>query len=261
MKIKQAVLEVLSTMECAGNEAKIAAGQLDRKLYVEVNKVLESLGGKWNRKAKAHLFNDDAASLLDAVITTGEVTTNREIGFFETPAELASKLCLMADIKAGDTCLEPSAGTGRIISAMVAAGAERLVACERDSNRRRDINNLFAHLVKNERIVFGMTLETDDFMNVMLGEPVDRVVMNPPFTKVGIGDHLNHVKHAFTMLKPRGILVSVLPVSVEFRQDRRYREFRAWYEELSGELTRLPDDSFKESGTGVRTCVLKITKG
>ena len=261
MKIKQAVLEVLSTMEFFGNEAKITTGQLDRKLYMEVNKVLESCGGKWNRKAKAHLFDGDAASLLDTAITIGEVTTNREIGFFETPPELARQLVGMAAVQSGYFCLEPSAGNGRIVTALVESGVKSLIACERDSHRREEIKHLFAQLVTQERIVCGMTLEVDDFMSVALGEPVDRVVMNPPFTKVGRGDHLDHVRHAFKMLKSDGILVSVLPVSVEFRQDRRYREFRAWYEELGGELTPLPEDSFKNSGTGVRTCVLKITKG
>jgi N12 class adenine-specific DNA methylase len=37
---------------------------LDRKLYQQVNKALESAGGVWNRKAKAHLFSGDPRPFL-----------------------------------------------------------------------------------------------------------------------------------------------------------------------------------------------------
>jgi len=255
MKIKQEVLVVLSTMECTGRAAKITAGQLDRKLYLEANKVLEALGGKWNRAGKVHVFDGDAAELLNTAIVTGEVTTAREIGFFETPPELARKLCFIAGVRPGDHCLEPSAGTGSLVAAMVAADAGMVEAVEYDAGRRERLRQFSfngAHL---------FVIPVADFMGMLSGPKFDRVVMNPPFTKVGVGDHLDHVQHAVAMLKPGGVLVSVLPVSVEFRQDRRHVAFRNWYTDLGGATMDLPDDSFKESGTGVRTCVLKIVKG
>ena len=42
-----------------GKIAGVIVQQLDRNDYVKVNKALEALGGKWNRKAKAHLFDED----------------------------------------------------------------------------------------------------------------------------------------------------------------------------------------------------------
>ena len=61
-------------------------GKLERPLYVETNKVLEALGGKWNRKAGAHIFEGAAADLVDEVLLTGCYSrTKQDFGFFETP--------------------------------------------------------------------------------------------------------------------------------------------------------------------------------
>lgn len=50
---------------------------LDRKLYERVNAALESVGGKWNKKAKAHLFSADPSQFLGITIedrSTGSTT-------------------------------------------------------------------------------------------------------------------------------------------------------------------------------------------
>lgn len=268
MKIKDEVLVVLSRSTCEGNAFKLPTEpRLKRKLYVDTSKVLEALGGKWNRKAQAHLFDGEAQPLIDTAITTGEVTTAREIGFFETPEELASALCAMADVREDMSCLEPSAGLGRIVRAMMPYRPASIDMVEFDPGRYAKL----AERIEPWALAFSGTRFTvipDDFMAVELdslwgAEPVDRVVMNPPFCRpgqCGRGDHLDHVRHAFELLKPGGRLVSVLPVSVEFRQDRRHTTFRDWYGSLGGETVQLPEGAFKSSGTSVRTCVLRLDK-
>jgi hypothetical protein len=52
VKIEQAVIAVLARCETNDNTLYLPFGQLDRKLYVAVNKALEAIGGKWNRSAK-----------------------------------------------------------------------------------------------------------------------------------------------------------------------------------------------------------------
>lgn len=229
--------------------------QLEPKLYRAVNKVLEACGGKWNRKAKAHVFDSDPTGLIEAVVDSSEVMTARDVGFFETPVELARELVDMARVRPNDVCLEPSAGTGRIVEALIEAGAKRVHAFEIDEARsvalaKRVGANLTTVLVSNW-----------DFMEVAtLDPPPQIVVMNPPFCKVGRGNHLDHVQHAFGLLSPGGLLVSVLPISVKFRTDKRHAAFRAWYEGLGGKVRDLSPEAFAESGTHVRTCVLQLQK-
>ena len=74
-KIPENVLNVLGECRADGNLLYLPSVQLDRKTYTEVNKVLENMGGKWNRKVKAHVFaeDDDVAEMLENVLLTQEV--------------------------------------------------------------------------------------------------------------------------------------------------------------------------------------------
>lgn len=254
MRVSEEVLAVLSeSVECDdANKAAVIVRELDRNLYVKVNKVLTAVGGKWNRRAKAHLFEMPPTLLLDRVMVTGEVQTHQDIGFFPTPVELARQLADMAGVRSGDRCLEPSAGTGRIVDVMCARGA-KVTAIERVERMRQQ-------LIASGRCAVA---PYDDFMdvdgNASFRGRFDRVVMNPPFVKVGRGDQLDHVRLAYSLLRPKGVLVSVLPRSVEFRCDRRHSAFRDWaLDECGGQLERLPDGAFVESGTRVATNTLRL---
>lgn len=123
MRIDDDVLTVLSRAEING-QALILTGQLDRKMYERTNKVLEAAGGKWNRKAKAHLFDGDAANRVDEIILTGEVDIPKdEFNFFPSPPAVVARLMELAGIRFGMKVLEPNAGKGAIAYACAAAGA------------------------------------------------------------------------------------------------------------------------------------------
>jgi len=258
MKISPEVLDVLAMVECNANRAVIVE-QLDRKLYTKTNDVLVALGGKWTRGAKAHIFDGPAQERIDQAILVGEVTTAKDLGFYPTPPALADRLVAMADIEPGHVCLEPSAGTGNIVKALFRAGATRVVAFERDLKMRHQLMRITSNPLHTLDVA-----PNDDFMEKSLSNiflDVDRVVMNPPFYKVGFGDHLDHARLAYKLLFIRGVMVCVLPSSVLFRRDKRYAEFRAWaLNEIGGTLEALPEGSFRESGTMVNTCVLRVEK-
>lgn len=253
MKIKPEVLKALEELSYSGLEAHIA-GQLDRKLYVDVNKVLEACGGKWNRKAKAHLFTEDPEPIIAAVINDRAVRTAREDGFFPTPPTLAALLAADLDIGPGSRVLEPSAGSGALVRAAIVRGA-KVVCVERDTARYHELCALGADVE---------VIDTNDFMSEFkLKGDISHVLMNPPFGRVGLGDHLDHVRKAWLLLQtngPRGKLGAILPASVKFRTDRRHEEFRTWYERLGGTVEDLPDGSFRESGTMVRTVYLRVDR-
>lgn len=249
MKIDQQTLSVLSGVEYVpGFPRRVRiVEKLDRGDYTRVNKVLEALGGKWSKKVQAHEFGSDARPRIEHALTIGEVETGQDVGHFPTPAPLARRLVVdVAGVREGHHVLEPSAGSGNIVRAIIDAGGIPY-AVERDYERRRALTEIAG--------VCG----GDDFMDF---DPdtarFDRVTMNPPFCVVGRGDHLDHVRHAHGMLVEGGVLAAILPTSIKFRRDRRYKEFRQWGEGLGWEVIDLPEGSFKESGTGVNTVIIRV---
>lgn len=244
--VSQAVMTVLSAAEIEGCRLALV-GQLDRKLYAETNKVLEAAGGRWDRKAKAHVFDGDAIEAIEPILLTGEYRlTKQDFGQFDTPPELAARVVEMAEIEPGMRVLEPSAGIGRIVVEIMKAGAE--VLCVEIDDRRAS------------KMKMGDGMQTVIQCDFMKTTPVfhgffDRVVMNPPFAKQA---DIDHVMHAYRFLKPGGVLVAIMSAGVTFREDRKSREFRQFVDEHGGTIEALPPGSFKSSGTMVNACVVKI---
>lgn len=231
------VLAVLSAGRCDGTKFYLPVTQLDRKLYGSTNKVLTALGGKWNRSAKAHVFAEDCEPLIESAIETGSYTKPADMGWFPTPASLAERVVRMAGVQPGMLVLEPSAGEGAIVKAI--AGQDAIACwCELEPKRA-------------EKIGEGRQVHVGDFLSVAPDPIYPRVVMNPPFAKRA---DIHHVLHARKFLEPGGKLVSIMSGGIAFRQDALAVSFRA---ECSS-IEDLPDESFRESGTSVRTVVVTM---
>jgi hypothetical protein len=244
MKVAPDVLAVLSGCGIMGNQVTIH-GQLDRSLYKKVNDVLEALGGKWNRKAKAHVFQTDPYEALDNVIVNGHVDHPKDDDFFPTPLDVVSAMLNRSDLPRGPfLALEPSAGEGAIADELKKAGAE--VVCVEKNPARCEMLRKKGH----------RTVEGDFLSCPPTAIPlVDRIVMNPPFSR---SMDVKHVTHALRFLTPHGRLVSVMSAGVRFRRERLYLEFREMVDSRGGVLFDLPPDSFKASGTGVNTILAVI---
>jgi predicted RNA methylase len=239
VRIPDDVLNVLAQSVVRENVLSLP-GTLDRALYVRVAKVIEAAGGKWNRKAAAHIFPESAEDLVADMLTTRTVLdAKRELGFFATPPAVVDRVMALALVSRNHECLEPSAGEGVLARSMLAWGGN--VDCfEVDHGRCLKL--------WDTRPGFRSVIEAD-FLQVTPRPIYDRVVMNPPFMR---GTDVRHVSHALRFLKPRGVLVSVMSAGFEYRQDRgtaTLREFASYWENL-------PEDSFAEVGTSVRTVVV-----
>jgi hypothetical protein len=250
--ISEAALDVLERSTCVGTHVRLPAGQLDRKLYVEVNEVLSRLGGDWKSgKVKAHVFDEDPAPLLATVVDTGEMPPKNPLAFFATPPAVVDRMLELTGpaLRAG-AVLEPSAGDGAILCPVADATTGRLVAVELDERR--------AAKLRGGR----WELHVGDFLEWESPDlPFSAVVMNPPFTAPG--DPLAyqaHIRHAHKMLAAGGTLVAVAPVGFLSRVDRRCIAFREWVQG-HGRIEQLPEDAFKESGTGVRCALVQLTAG
>jgi type I restriction-modification system DNA methylase subunit len=216
--------------------------QLDRKLYERTNKALIALGGKWNKKARAHLFDYDPAEAIEMAVLTGIVVDHkREMGFFETPEPIVRQLIDLAEIDPFHAVLEPSAGLGAIARCL--PGDSML--CELDQKRRNVLIKEFP----------GSVSACHDFLAMEM--KWDRIVANPPFG--GAQRDVDHVRHMWDCLNLGGIVVSVMASGITFRDNRKTTELRELIEE-NGEIIPLPERSFRESGTDVNTVIVRMQK-
>ncbi len=247
MKISQDVIVILEQSTVTPQSLVLPEGKLDRQLYTAVNKVLETIGGKWDRKSASHLFSKgNAADLLNEILLTGEVTdAKKDFGAFFTPEVVVAQAIDMADISENHVVLEPSAGHGNI--ALLLARVAKEVQC---------YEILPAHVEFLKELAPDNMVVHDpvDFMTVEPTPIYDRIVMNPPFA---FKADIRHILHALKFLKPGGVLVSIASAGVKFRTDRETVAFRELVS-ANGEIYSLPEGSFKESGTMVQTVIVKI---
>jgi type I restriction-modification system DNA methylase subunit len=257
VKVSDAVREVLERCAISGTNLYLPEGQLDRKIYAAVNKILEGFGGKWNRKEKAHVFSHDPRADLEAALGTGLARNyQKELQAFYTPDALADRMVNLAKIQPGDEVLEPSAGRGALIEAIlrVPGFAEHhfssILAIEQDHDQA-------VHLA-GQRYPRSVVTEADFLsLNPEHYGAMDVVLMNPPFAK---GAEVEHVTRALAWLKPGGRLVAVMSNAITFRQDHAYAELRRRLARAgTGSLLELPDNTFKASGTGVKTVLIVLT--
>ena len=248
MKIDEQAMIVLEQCRVDGNNLFLPPKQLDRKLYEQVNKALVAMGGKWNRTAKAHIFKNDPTDLLEQSIETGEVLdVIKELQYFPTPKPIVQLMIEKANLKRGMKVLEPSAGEGAIADELRVCGCV-VTVCE--------LHQPFREKLQAEGY---KVLEEPDFLKVDSDPVFDAVIANPPFSRQ---QDISHCSHMLDMLKPNGILVSVMSAGVKFRDNRKTNEFRVKLENqcTSYEIESLPDNSFKESGTAVNTVLLVAKK-
>lgn len=247
-QIDSDVLDVLANAEISGNALAIKS-QLDRDLYIRTNKVLEALGGKWSRAAKAHLFTGDVGDLVEEAVLTGTFSkTKQDFGAFFTPASLAGWLVGLAEIQPYHRVLEPSAGDGALLRA-IGDGPDKVAV---------EIQPALVEKLARSGIS-GLHVIQEDFLKLDPAAPFpgdfDRVVMNPPFAKRA---DIHHIRHAHKFLRHGGKLVAIASASVAFRSDQLASNFRAWVADHDGNIEPLPPDSFKESGTGVNTVTVTM---
>lgn len=250
MKLPQQVARILeSAISFDGTIVRITR-QLDRKDYIEVNKVLEAFGGKWNRKAGGHVFSYEPESVIIDSIATGEyLDPKSDLNFFPTPPELAGHIVNLAGVERGDRVLEPSAGTGNILREL-SLKTRNLLFCEIDDGMRLQLLH-----EQSEQYIRRWGLLCPDFLevpNILNLAPIDIIVANPPFSR---GRDVLHVSTMLDVARTR--VVSVMSAGFTFRSDKKTQALK---EKLTKgwnwEISDLPEDSFKSSGTRVSTVLL-----
>jgi ppGpp synthetase/RelA/SpoT-type nucleotidyltranferase/SAM-dependent methyltransferase len=174
-------------------------------------------------------------------------------GYFPTPQAAADAAVASAGIAPGMTVLEPSAGKGDMAEAIRRGAPDAKV-------KAIEIASSLAEVTRAK----GFDTTAGDFLSLRpenLGL-FDRVVMNPPFEN---GQDMEHVRHAYTFVKPGGRLVAIVSEGPFFRNDGNAKSFRQWLDDVHGTAERLPEGSFKhhetsDRVTGVNARLVTITK-
>lgn len=241
-KLTPEVRSILEASTCSGPKL-VLPPRLERATYVRVDKVLGMMGGAWNRRLKAHVFDGDAEEAVADALTTGSVVDLRKLfQFFPTPSELAARLVELADVPPNGRVLEPSAGDGAIAAA--ARKLARVEVCEIQERFHAKLQAL------------GCLVVGTDFLQLAPRHPgYDAVIANPPFTR---GQDIEHVRRMLQHVKPDGKVVSIMSPAWRFRETHAHRAFRDLVVSRGGEWTDLPPSSFAASGTEVNTGILVL---
>jgi len=167
-------------------------------------------------------------------------------GFFPTPMPLVDELLRLADIQPGDEVLEPSAGIGHIADAIKRAHPDAQLQVV-------ELVAEMAQLLEKK----GHNVDQGDFLSYRPEKRFDVVVMNPPFEKDA---DIEHVMHAWQLLKPGGRLVAIMAGNKD-GQGKKKEAFREMVDKY-GTIERNPEGAFKSAfrSTGVNTVTVVLDK-
>ncbi len=158
---------------------------------------------------------------------------------FPTPMDVARRMIDLAGVQAGECVLEPSAGTGNLVQAVLDAVDTEVLAYE--------INPQLCAAMSAKFPDYKVQVRCRDFLTVTDFQGCyQRILMNPPFEH---GSDVKHIEHARTFLAPGGRLVALCA------DGPRQREA---FEATAAEYIPLPDGTFKDQGTNVRTAIVII---
>lgn len=243
------VMDVLRRSTVDGCVLRLPGDQLARPTYEAVNKIIVALGGKWDRRKGGHVFSVDPTDKLAEALGDGSVTNRKQaLQFFETPLALADRLVSKLGYIEGCVCLEPSAGRGRIVSALAHRDPHFVYAVEIDPENVAALGDQG----KAHEIILGDFLSTspDDLR-------CDFVAMNPPFTG---NQDIRHVLHAFECLRPGGTLAAIVSEHGFIGREHECAQWRDWLALHYVDVEIIPAGAFKESGTSIQTRMLVVRK-
>jgi len=205
----------------------------------------------------------DPASLIADVLASGVVPLHprRAEGFVRTPDALADDICdyPYTDLRwlpAGSAVLEPSAGDGSLVAAILRANPDVTVtAVEPNPSRAAACATVSA----------AVTVHTGTFEDFAAAAIRGRVrfaavVMNPPYAVPGDpAIWIEHLRLAWHLLAPGATLVAIVPAGFLNATGDRLRSVAQFIDHHGGSEP-LPAGSFRTAGTDIHTRIVRLTR-
>jgi predicted RNA methylase len=166
------------------------------------------------------------------------------IDLYPTPREVIERMLEFSSVT-GKTILEPSAGTGNIVSYCKEMGAKNVIACE--------IDNRLAKLLSDKCNVI-----EDDFLNLTAERisHIDMIIMNPPFSS----DEA-HILHAWDIAPAGCEIIALCNYSILERSSWRSKKTIQELIKLNGTSQSFGDCfSNAERKTGVTIGCIRLHK-
>lgn len=244
------ITEILNNCTVSnGNVIKLPDVQLERADYMKVKKLFESNGGKWKGgKCQGFLFNTTDVTPILSRLQGGDLSNRKKkYQFFETPANIARELVArLGDVEKTDKVLEPSAGCGALIKAVLEDWPDQVVDCyELMEENRSELEK-----IPNARLLGEDFLESEVSM-------YDKIIANPPFAN---NQDIKHVMKMWEHLSEGGQMAVIMSKHWQFASDKASKDFRAFVDSIDHDITELPAGSFKESGTNTETVMIVFRK-
>lgn len=227
---------------------KLPKVQFNKKSYAEAKKWIEEAGGSWQSgKIQGFTFPFNPERVFSILKEGKRCNLQQEYQFFETPAEVADWLVMLAGgIHENDTVLEPSAGRGALIKAIHRACPSVTVECYELMPENRE----FLYSLDNVIIL------DEDFTKDSVGS-YTKIIANPPFSN---NQDIEHVRIMYKLLEKGGTLAAITSSHWKIASEKKCVDFRNWLEEVHGEVFEIGAGEFKESGTSISTMAVVIRK-
>jgi hypothetical protein len=210
-------------------------------------------GGKARDRQLAQLLTewDRAKSFYYGQLKRNSSTKAAEgKDYFATPEPVGLKMVEWADIRPGESVLEPSAGHGAIARWFPIQSAKTIVEPE-------------TPLITKARLAVDGPAKfvQSNFEDLHLVNKYDTIVMNPPFGKGG-SLSTPHLAKAYKHLNEGGRIVALLPAGPD--ADKRFEKFM-YGDDAPKDLhlvahIMLPSATFNRAGTGAMTRIVVLDK-
>lgn len=241
------IQNILSNATIKNNCLYLNCGDIEKKLYAQVNNILERLFGKWNKSKKCHCFAFDPSDLIKNYLTHQKLPPKNELAYFPTPKIILNDI--KEDIDYNGKYLEPSAGQGAIANAILEKHPDAHVDCI-------EYSELNYNILKEK----GFNVKNEDFLTVTPDPIYDYVIMNPPFSVAGDKTaYITHVEHAMKFLNKLGYLYCIVPTFTH-KEDKKTAKFKDFIAKHFCRQIKYEKGTFRDSGTMIETTMFCLTK-